>query len=138
MAETTLLTAARQHLAADAGVAAKVSTRVFTEVAPPDCPRPFIVLLEVDAVPVQASGQAAGVREARLEVSVVADSALAALQTGVVVDQLLDGFQGTWDDGGTAVRIDACLADDSRQWYDAETKARVRQQDYLVTHAADQ
>lgn len=137
-AETTMLTAARQYLVGQAPVTSRVSTRVFLDVAPPDCPLPFIVLLEVDTDPTHASGQAAGVREARLEVSCVANTSLSALQVAKAVNDALDGYQGTWTDDSVPVQIDAVLADDSRQWYDAQRRARVRQLDYLVHHRADQ
>ena len=87
------------HLAADAGVASLVGSRIYPDRLPEAAPLPAITYQRVSTVAEQGVGGLAGLSSARVQLTAWAEGPgryAAAKEIAGAVAQSLSGFRGAW------------------------------------------
>jgi len=81
-------------LAADAGVAAIVGTRIYIESAPNSAATPYIIFHETSQVPDESIGGEIGLSTAEIQIDVYADTTIARQNATRAVKHALSHFHG--------------------------------------------
>lgn len=134
----TAMTALRAHLLADASIAALVGARVFPNALPQDTDMPAIVLTKVSGWRYAQLRGPASLARPRVQVDSWDTTQDGAVALGALCRQRLEGYAGTWSDGGSPA-IDVLVAiqfDDEREMFEADILGGFGRHsaDYFVFH----
>jgi len=123
--------AVRDRLAADATVAALVSTRIYGQKLPPGTTLPALTFFRVGpSRRVSAMGGDTGLAVARFQVSSWAETYDALVTLAAAVRGALKRMAGSI--GTPAVTVDACFLENEIDLDDPDAKIRQRPQDYEI------
>lgn len=126
------------RLAANAGVSAIVSTRIYPHSAPQSATMPYIVYQRIDAVHEHHMRGASGMYHSRVQLDLYVSSYSGLIALRDVVRLALDGYVGDITVGSDIVRIKKCFLDNDQEIFyppeDATQKGIFRAiLDYIVT-----
>lgn len=129
-----------EHVLADAAVAALVGERGYMELAPQSASRPLIVAQLVSNAGERHLGGPDSLAQARVQISISADSVSDRALVSIAVREALDGLQSqTLGTGEVATVVRSIALEDRRNMAeplgDASQRVRYRQiMDFMVWH----
>ena len=124
---STLEEALYAHLAADAAIAALVSTRIYPMLVPQDSDLPAIAYQRISRIGQHSHDGASVPARARIQITCLASTYSGAKALAGAVEDALDGYSGTV----SSVVIDAFLDNELDEWAGTFDLPVVRQ-DYLI------
>lgn len=140
----TIIEGLREYLIVNTSIAAIVGTRIYplrlpqkVDLVPPSC---AITLTRVDDIGEAHLRGPNALSRARIQVDAWAKQFDDAVELGSLVRQRIDGYQGTWTDGGSpasVIRVQAILSDSESDFTEEEIQGGLYRQstDYMVTYA---
>lgn len=122
------------HLAANAGVAALVGTRIYPILMPESPTYPAVVYRFLSEITYPAMGADTGITHRRMQVDCWADTRTGAQQLGDAVTSALSRFMGTVSYTGGSTVISDIYRDGVMDLFDEHSRRFQRAVDFIVMY----
>jgi hypothetical protein len=118
------------YLSAQAGITAKVSTRIYQNVVPQNVAKPYLTLEQISVTTRYTHQGDADLDTARIQISAIGDTLKSANEVSIAVHTALSGYVGAM----SSVNTYGTFRDNKQNFYEDDTKLHVSTQDYFITY----